>query len=60
MAKNQNLACVIIGAGVAGLTAACELIDKGITNIVVLEGQDRIGGRIHTVLRDDVQGIGFF
>ena len=45
MAKNQ---VIIIGGGVSGLTAANELIDAGITNIVILEAQNRLGGRIFT------------
>ncbi|MFT6290455.1 MAG: monoamine oxidase [Ilumatobacter sp.] len=37
----------IIGAGIAGLAAARQLTDQGY-DVVVLEGRDRIGGRIHT------------
>ncbi|WP_158603952.1 flavin monoamine oxidase family protein [Cryobacterium tepidiphilum] len=37
----------IVGAGVAGATAARELADAGY-NVVVIEGRDRSGGRIHT------------
>ena len=39
----------IIGAGIAGLSAANHLIENGIKDIVVIEARDRIGGRIHTV-----------
>jgi protoporphyrinogen oxidase len=36
---------VVIGSGVAGLQAARSLIDDfGITNIVVLEADARVGG----------------
>ena len=42
---------VIVGAGVAGLAAACRLAQAGATT-AVLEARDRIGGRVHTV-RDE-------
>lgn len=38
---------VVIGAGVAGATAARELADAGY-NVVVVEGRERSGGRIQT------------
>lgn len=38
---------IVIGAGVAGLTAAQELTAKGL-KVIVIEGRDRIGGRLHT------------
>ncbi len=41
---------VIIGGGIAGLSAANELVRRGCT-VTVLEAKDRFGGRIHT-LRD--------
>ncbi len=39
---------VVVGAGLAGLTAALELVDNG-WDVVVLEARDRVGGRVHTV-----------
>jgi len=38
---------IVVGAGVAGLTAAQLLADAG-TEVVVLEARDRIGGRVNT------------
>lgn len=40
---------IIIGAGAAGIAAATKLLLNGFRNILILEGQDRIGGRIHTI-----------
>lgn len=39
---------VIIGAGISGLEAAHQLDRKGVKPIMILEGRDRIGGRIWT------------
>jgi monoamine oxidase len=39
---------VIIGAGVAGLAAACELAQAGLRPLI-LEARPRVGGRIHTL-----------
>jgi monoamine oxidase len=38
---------IVIGAGMSGLTSARMLVDAG-QQVVVLEGRDRIGGRMHT------------
>ena len=43
-----NKAVVILGAGIAGLAAARQLKTLGFKNIIVLEGRNRIGGRIVT------------
>lgn len=43
---------VIIGAGLAGLAAASELLEHG-RSVVVLEARDRVGGRVFT---DEVDG----
>jgi monoamine oxidase len=39
---------IVIGAGMAGVTAARELVRAGIS-VRVVEGKDRIGGRIYSV-----------
>lgn len=44
---------LVIGAGAAGLSAARMLLQAGIS-VTILEGRDRIGGRIHTI-----EGEGF-
>jgi monoamine oxidase len=39
---------VVIGAGLAGLTCALDLLERG-WDVTVLEARDRVGGRVHTV-----------
>ncbi|XP_033756400.1 spermine oxidase-like [Pecten maximus] len=40
---------LVLGAGIAGVTSAHYLKENGITDVIVLEASQRIGGRIHTV-----------
>ncbi len=37
---------IIIGAGMAGISAAQRLQEHGINNIIILEGSNRVGGRM--------------
>jgi len=43
---------IIVGAGLTGLTLARDLSEQGI-DFIVLEGRDRIGGRIHSIETPD-------
>ncbi|CAM0914139.1 unnamed protein product [Alopecurus aequalis] len=38
---------IIVGAGMSGISAGKRLSEAGITDLVILEATDRIGGRIH-------------
>ncbi|XP_029721862.1 spermine oxidase-like [Aedes albopictus] len=40
---------LIIGAGASGIAAATRLYDSGFRNLIILEAENRLGGRIHTV-----------
>ncbi|KMR05319.1 peroxisomal n -acetyl-spermine spermidine oxidase [Lasius niger] len=40
---------IIVGAGAAGIAAASKLLQKGMKDFVILEANDRIGGRVHTL-----------
>ena len=61
--NSQNPSCVIIGAGPAGLTAAYEMVKKGIRPLV-LERSDLVGGISRTEqykgYRFDIGGHRFF
>ncbi|XP_069129727.1 spermine oxidase-like [Argopecten irradians] len=46
---SQPADVVIIGAGMAGITAANTLFASGYKDVKILEARNRIGGRIHTV-----------
>ena len=47
MGSNRS-AVVIVGAGVAGLSAARRLLENSVEDVVVLEGSDRPGGRVYS------------
>ncbi|XP_070491018.1 spermine oxidase-like [Chironomus tepperi] len=44
---------IIVGSGLSGLSAAVKLYENGYENILILEAENRIGGRIHTVELSD-------
>ena len=48
MDQEKEPKIVIVGAGIAGISAAKILLDHGMRNITVLEATNRIGGRIYT------------
>lgn len=45
----QKVRVCVIGAGVAGLGAAQRLAEAGIQDFVLLEAEERLGGRVCTV-----------
>lgn len=47
--KPNRTKVLILGAGLAGITAAKTLLDNNITDFLVLEGHNYTGGRIHSV-----------
>ncbi len=49
--QEETTEVVVVGAGMAGLTAATSLSPE--TDVVVLESTDRVGGRVETVRKGD-------
>lgn len=49
MRKFDECKTVILGAGVSGISAAINLLKNGYSNFVILEANDRIGGRCFTI-----------
>ena len=47
----SDASVVVIGAGLSGLVAATQLRAAGISDVVVLEARDRVGGRLHGYTR---------
>uniref|UniRef100_A0A803LC14 Amine oxidase domain-containing protein n=1 Tax=Chenopodium quinoa TaxID=63459 RepID=A0A803LC14_CHEQI len=42
----KHCSVIIIGAGISGISAAKQLADNGVEDVVILEASNRIGGRI--------------
>jgi glycine/D-amino acid oxidase-like deaminating enzyme len=47
VAAHQHIDVLIVGAGVAGLSAALTLAPE-VGSVVILEGSDHVGGRLHS------------
>lgn len=55
----QNIRVLVIGAGSSGISATSRLIEKGFRNVVCLEAENRIGGRVYTTaFADNVVELG--
>jgi oxygen-dependent protoporphyrinogen oxidase len=52
MNEENSMKILIIGAGLTGLTTAFQLIKRG-KKVLILEKNDRIGGQIQTLQKDD-------
>eukprot|EP00058_Branchiostoma_floridae_P026209 XP_002611699.1 hypothetical protein BRAFLDRAFT_63612 [Branchiostoma floridae] len=47
--RGTSAKVIIIGAGISGIAAAKTLQDNGVQDFIILEGSDRIGGRMRLV-----------
>lgn len=52
MSETEQFDVVVVGAGLAGLSAARRLDEAG-ADVIVLEARDRVGGRTYSVVEDD-------
>lgn len=48
-AFRNNFSVIIVGAGPAGIAAATKLLSNNFRDILILEAEPKIGGRIHSV-----------
>lgn len=56
--QSENPKVVVVGAGLAGLTTACRLQQKGV-DVHVYEARNRVGGRVLTAfVGDDIAELG--
>lgn len=46
---NTTYDVIVVGGGVAGLSACAQLAQSGFKNILLLEASNRLGGRINTI-----------
>ncbi|WP_158289407.1 flavin monoamine oxidase family protein [Paenibacillus flagellatus] len=53
MREARRTEVIVVGAGLAGLSAALALYDRGI-DVIVLEAQSRVGGKVLSVVEDGV------
>lgn len=59
MSKHRDHKIIIIGAGTSGIACATKLLEYGFQNVLVLEAEPRLGGRIHTIpFGDNVIDLG--
>lgn len=47
--STSNCEVIVIGGGIAGLAANESLFKNGITNILLVEANNRLGGKTHII-----------
>ena len=47
--SRRNNSVIVIGAGIAGISAAHHLWQLGVKDVVILEARERVGGRIFSL-----------
>src|SRR5467141_2118878 len=51
----RGVSVIVAGAGLAGLSAALDLLAMG-ANVTILEARDRVGGRVWTIREGFAEG----
>ncbi|CAG9826187.1 unnamed protein product [Diabrotica balteata] len=46
--SEEQFKVIVVGAGPSGIATASKLLENGINNILILEAENRVGGRINT------------
>uniref|UniRef100_A0A7S3Z0D4 Amine oxidase domain-containing protein n=1 Tax=Lotharella globosa TaxID=91324 RepID=A0A7S3Z0D4_9EUKA len=55
-ARGAEVDAIVVGAGASGLAAAQYLAHEALLDVVVVEGRERLGGRVHTVRASAIDG----
>lgn len=58
MAASNQVEVIVVGAGTSGISAARYLQDNTNYKVVIVEANDRTGGRINTVYHEGEQKAG--
>jgi protoporphyrinogen oxidase len=46
---SNNYQVIVIGGGMAGISACVKLVESGVQDILLIEASQRLGGRINTI-----------
>jgi NADPH-dependent 2,4-dienoyl-CoA reductase/sulfur reductase-like enzyme len=57
VSKNKNIDILIVGAGPAGLAAAIKAKESGVSNVLIVERDEALGGLLHQCIHN---GFGLF
>ncbi len=47
--NSEKFSVIVVGGGMAGVSCCSKLIENGIHDVLLLEANDRLGGRINTI-----------
>lgn len=47
--ETKSPSFIVVGAGASGIATATKLLENGYNNVMILEAENRIGGRVHSI-----------